>query len=140
MSNALDQLVREVNTSPPERRLVAAIERTSLSADLKALLCSLAKVTLRVGEKVIAIGRRILAFVLDLVKAFPGMTMGVITALVISSLIAGIPLVGGVLAGTLGSLLLIIGVSMGALHDLTNDRLQERVDRLVDSFGALAGV
>ena len=142
MSATLDQLVREVNASPPERKLVELIERTNLSADLKALLCDLARITVRVGGKVLAIGRRILAFALDLIRAFPGMAMGAIVALVVSSLIANIPIpvINKVLAAILGPLLLAMGIGMGALQDMASPGFGERVGALVDSFRVLIEV
>lgn len=142
MSATLDQLVREVNASPPERKLVELIERTNLSADLKALLCDLARITVRVGGKVLAIGRRILAFALDLIRAFPGMAMGAIVALVVSSLIANIPIpvINKMLAAILGPLLLAMGIGMGALQDMASPGFSERVGALVDSFRVLIEV
>ncbi|MBW0159634.1 hypothetical protein [Sedimentimonas flavescens] len=139
MSAALEALIRDVNTSLPERKLVELIERTSLSADLKAILRDLARITVRIGSKVVAVGRKILAFVFDLIKAFPTVTLGVIAALVLTSLIASIPLLGGILAGLLSSLILALGVAAGALNDLLSDKLKERIDGLVNSFSALVG-
>lgn len=137
MSEALEALIRDVNTSLPERKLVELIERTSLSADVKAILRDVARVTVRVGSKVLAIGRKILAFVFDLIKAFPTVTLGIIAALVLTSLIAAIPLLGGVLSAMLGTLLLALGIAGGALNDFLSDSLKDRIDALVNSFSAL---
>ncbi|WP_347266696.1 hypothetical protein [Paracoccus sp. (in: a-proteobacteria)] len=140
MTDAFDALMREVNASPPERKLVEMIERTNLSADLKAILVDLARITVRVGGKVIAIGRRILAFALDLIRAFPAMAMGAVVALIVSSLIQEIPMIGKALGAIIGPLLLAIGVGMGALQDMTSPGFSARVDVLVDSFRVLVAV
>ena len=142
MSGSFDALLREVNASPPERKLIELIERTNLSADLKAILCDLARVTIRVGGKVVAIGRRILAFALDLIRTFPAMATGVVVALVLTSLIQGIPVpgVGKMLAAILGPLLLALGIGMGALQDMGSPDFHARMGRLVDSFRALVAV
>ena len=137
MSEALEALVRDVNTSLPERKLVELIERTSLSADVKAILRDLARISVRVGSKVLAIGRKILAFAFDLIKAFPTVTLGIIAALVLTSLIAAIPLLGGILSAMVGTLLLALGIAGGALNDFLSDKLKERIDALCDSFSAL---
>lgn len=137
MSEALEVLIRDVNTSLPERKLVELIERTSLSADVKAILRDVARVTVRVGSKVLAIGRKILAFVFDLIKVFPTVTLGIIAALVLTSLIAAIPLFGGLLSAMLGTLLLALGIAGGALNDFLSDSLKDRIDVLVNSFSAL---
>ncbi|WP_299913574.1 hypothetical protein [uncultured Paracoccus sp.] len=138
MSEAFDTLVREVNSSPPERKLIELIERTNLSADLKAILCDLARLTIRVSGKVIAIGRRILAFALDLIRAFPAMAMGAVVALVVASVIDSIPVLGNKhLMAILTPLLLAMGIGMGALQDMSSPDFRERVSALVDSFRAL---
>lgn len=140
VSGELAAVIQDINQSLPERKLISLIERTNLSADMKALLADLAKITIKVGTKLLAIGRKILSFVLDLVRAFPTVTLGVLAALVITALIGAIPLLGGLLASVLGSLLLALGVGVGALNDFLSPSLSERIDRLVNSMNCLAEV
>ncbi|MFC3527855.1 hypothetical protein ACFOMH_06665 [Paracoccus mangrovi] len=141
MSGSFDALLREVNASPSERKLIELIERTNLSADLKAILCDLARITVRVGGKVVAIGRRILAFALDLIRTFPGMAAGAVVALVLAGLIDSIPGIGNrYLMAVLTPLLLAIGIGIGALRDMTSPDFNVRVGALVDSFRVLVAV
>jgi hypothetical protein len=119
MNAELQAVIKDVNASLPERKLIALIERTNLSADAKALMIDMARITVKVGGKILAIGRKLLSFVFDLIKAFPTITIGTITALVLTSMIAGIPIFGGALAAALGSLLLILGIGAGVLNDFT---------------------
>ena len=92
MTDNLEAAIKEANAALPNRKLHALIERTNLSADMKALLIDVASITAKVAGTVITIGRKILTVVLDLVKVFPSVTLGVIAALVISALIAAIPI------------------------------------------------
>lgn len=140
MSEALDVLIKEVNSSPPERKLIAAIERTNLSADVKAILCDLARITIRVGGKIVAIGRRILSFALDLLRAFPSMALGAIVALILTGVVADIPAVGKWVASVLSPLLLALGIGLGALNDMSRPDFAARVDALIASFKALVEV
>lgn len=135
--NLLEAAIKEANSALPTRKLNELIERTSLSADMKALLIDVASITAKVAGTVITIGRKILTVVLDLVKVFPSVTLGVLAALVISALIASIPLVGGLLAGALSSILLLVGVGKGALQDLSSPALEERITSFVNSLAAL---
>ena len=135
--NLLEAAIKEANSALPTRKLNELIERTSLSADMKALLIDVASITAKVAGTVITIGRKILTVVLDLVKIFPSVTLGVLAALVISALIASIPLVGGLLAGALSSILLLVGVGKGALQDLSSPALEERITSFVNSLSAL---
>ena len=90
MEATVEAVIKDINMSLPERKLLQLIERTQLSADLKALLSDLVKVTVKVGSKILAIGRKILTFVLDLVKTFPAIAMGTIAAFVITAVVGSI--------------------------------------------------
>ena len=140
MEAMVEDVIKDINMSLPERKLLQMIERTKLSADLKAILSDIVKITVKVGGKILAIGRKILTFVLDLVKTFPAVAMGTIAALVITAVIGAIPVFGSVLAAFLGPILLALGITAGALKDFTNDKLQERISALVDSFRVLVEI
>ena len=137
MDATVEEVIKDINMSLPERKLVQLIERTNLSADMKAILTDLTRFTMKIGGKVLAIGRKILSFVFDLVKAFPGIAMGAIAALVVTALVAGVPLLGPPLSAVLGPLLLALGIGAGALKDLTNENLEARINTLVDSLSRL---
>jgi hypothetical protein len=140
MSGNLEAAIKEANSALPNRKLKDLIERTNLSADMKALLSDIATITAKVAGKLISIGRKILTVVFDLIKLFPAITVGVIAALVLTAIIAAIPLVGGVLAGALSSILLLLGIGKGALTDLSSPDLNERIQNFVNSLSALKEV
>jgi hypothetical protein len=94
----------------------------------------LQELLLRLGGQVISAGRQILAFVLDLVQRFPNNAFGVIIALVLSSLIAAIPLLGGVLGPLLTPVLLAFGLASGALADLKEAAVRLRISQLERHF------
>lgn len=137
MLNNIEMAIKEANSSLPARKLKDLIERTNLSADMKALLTDISAITMKVAGKLITIGRKILTIVFDLVRVFPAITVGVVAALVLTSIIASIPLVGGVLAGALSSILLLLGIGKGALTDLSNPALNDRIESFVNSLSAL---
>ena len=140
MSGNIEAAIKEANSALPNRKLKDLIERTNLSADMKALLTDIATITTKVAGKLISIGRKILTVVFDLIKLFPAITIGVIAALVLTSIIAAIPLIGGVLAGALSSILLLLGIGKGALTDLSSPALNERIQNFVTSLSALKEV
>ncbi|MCI1142063.1 hypothetical protein MOP88_06720 [Sphingomonas sp. WKB10] len=78
----------------------------------------------------------ILAFVFDLVERFPNTAFGVIVALVVSMLIASIPLLGLVLGPVLSPLLLAFGLAAGAIADLKDAPLRARVGALERHFAS----
>lgn len=112
------------------------IERLEISADMKVLLSSLAETTIVVGGKLVDLGARVMAFVFELAKAYPGVAFGVVAALVLSYLVSSIPVVGPVLSPVLTPLLLIVGISLGALDDLTDGGMRHRLRGLGDQLRA----
>ena len=140
MSIELATIAKDVNGSLPERKIVALIERTNLSADMKALLHDLTKITVKVGSTILAIGRKILTFVFDLLKAFPAMAFGVLVALVLTALVGAIPIIGAAVASFLSGILLLLGMGAGAVKDLSNPNINEKINDLVGSFSALIEV
>ena len=134
MENESNMLTLE--PAPSKRVLRDQIERLSISADAKALLNDLLDVVIEVGGRVIAAGRQILAFIFELVQRFPNTTFGVIVALVVSSLIASIPLLGLILGPLLSPLLLAFGLVAGAIADLKDAPLRARVADLERHFAS----
>mgnify|MGYP007000161125 len=106
------------------------IEQTNLSADMKALLADLAKITVKVGKAVVAIGRSVIQFVFELVKAFPNITLGVLIALVLTTIVGALPLIGAILTPILTPLLLAVGIGNGALADMAKGDLGEKIFNL----------
>lgn len=123
-----------LKSMPTKRVLRDRIDRLSVSADAKALLNDLLEMAIDVGGRVIDAGRRILAFVFDLVERFPNTTFGVVVALVVSTLIASIPLLGLVLGPLLSPLMLAFGLAAGAIADLKDAPLRARVGALERHF------
>lgn len=125
------------NVSRTEAQIIRFIEGLSISADAKALLVDLLKVSTKVGKKMLRIGRKMLDFVLSLVKLFPALTFAALLALVVGSLISMVPLIGSALSVILGPLAMVLGISWGAWQDLRNGDLGLRVDEFIANFKSL---
>lgn len=134
-------ILAEMNSSLPERKLQQLIERTNLSADMKALLADLARITVKIGNVMVSIGRKILTFSLELVKTFPTTSLAVIVTLVVASYVAPAGGIAGVIAYALGpvlkGMLACIAIPAAALRDLVHPDLLVRVDDMVESFVAV---
>lgn len=137
MGVGTDTVVGLVDSAPTKKILIEKIERLNISADAKAILSDVAAVTIDVGGRLVQVGRRVIAFILDLVRQYPNTTFGVIAALVVSALIASVPLLGAVLSPLLAPLLLAFGIAKGALADMAESSLNAKIGRMVAEFGAL---
>lgn len=128
----MEEALQRVRTSPPLRKVKDFVDRTDLSADMKALLYDIAKFTIKVGEVVVAIGRRVLDIAMGLIKKFPNMTLGVIVAVALATLlsIAAWPLIGGFLS----KLLVLLGLAQGAVMDIRQGALKQAMDEVEAEF------
>lgn len=99
------ELVAFINsTERSDSQILRQIESLSVSADAKALLADLLKLATRVGQAVIRVGRKIIDFVLSLVRAFPHMGFAALIAVVVTALISLVPFIGLALTSILGPL------------------------------------
>ncbi|WP_420857947.1 hypothetical protein [Marivivens marinus] len=129
--NDLESVLVAVNDSLPLRKIEAMLERTDLSADAKSIALEVASQTIVVAGQIVQIGRKIVSFALELARTIPNTLFGVALALVITALVAGIPVVGALLAGLLKSILLIFGIAQGALADMRSGELGARLENLI---------
>jgi len=112
------------------KMLSRKIERLNISADMKVLLSSIIDTTIEVGGRIVDVGARVMAFIFDLAKAYPGVAFGVVAALVLSFIIGSIPVIGPLLSPILTPLLLIVGISLGALDDLIDGGMRDHLNGL----------
>ncbi|MAO25637.1 MAG: hypothetical protein CMN15_00185 [Roseovarius sp.] len=115
------------------------IDNLALPSEHKLALNRVSELTARIGEQVVDIGRRIIAFAFELARQFPGLTFAVLLALVINALLAGVPLLGPLLQPLFAPILLAAGVAIGGLSDLYEGDMRGRVDNLVIEFKRLFG-
>ena len=98
------------------------------SAEAKAILYKIASTTIRAGEFVIKIGRKILEIIWSIVRKFPNATLGLIIGAVLGSLITSIPIIGFAIGPFVTALAMVIGAAWGAYKDIQgalNREMQE---------------
>ncbi|SLN58859.1 hypothetical protein ROG8370_02691 [Roseovarius gaetbuli] len=135
-----EEALELVQGSPSLRKIKSYLDNSAFSADIKALLYDIAKITVKVGEAVVALGRHIFAVASALAAKFPNLVLGTLVALVVSTLIVStlgsLPVIGG-LAAILSKLIVLLGVTKGFLDDLRNNAAQSEMDRVSAQFSAL---
>lgn len=122
----------------PRRDLERALDRLSFSADAKAIISRIGEVTLDIGGKLIAIGRNVLTFALQLIGVAPGTAFGAILGAVLSALISSVPVFGWLFGPMLAPLLMTAGIGLGALADFASGTLGDRIQAFVDTYAPLA--
>ena len=136
--NSLSEVLVDFEKAPTLRGLQEKINRLPISADAKSILMDFAKGTLADAGKVIAIGRKILAFAIELAGKFQNVIFGVIIALIMSMVLATLPLLGPAIAALLTPLMLALGVGRGAIEDFKNMSVQREIDGLKQRMSILA--
>ena len=134
----LQKSVSIFENAPSTRFLQDRIDQLPVSADAKALLMDLAELTLTVGGKVLAFGRKILAIVFDLASKFKNVLFGILIALVLSAVLATIPMLGAAISALLTPLLVAFGIARGAMEDFGNMSVQREIDGLKQRMSILA--
>ena len=112
---------------------------------MKAVLYNIANVTVKIGESVIAAGRRIFEIATALINKFPNLTIGTLVGLVVATVIGGTlgsitiagvaPFAG--LAALLSKLVVLLGVGKGFIEDLRNNAAKVEMDHVAAQFNAL---
>ncbi len=122
-----------------DRRIDQYIDSLDISADAKALLASIMNTTIRVGEKILRIGKRILELVIALVKQFPNTTFGLILGLLVGMLVASIPLLGFVFGALVKPIAILFGLAVGYKEDLLDKALDRKIAEATAIFEPLKG-
>ena len=136
---ASPELVTFINSAErSDAQILRQIESLSVSADAKALLADLLKLATRMGQVMLRVGRKIIDFVLSLVRAFPHMGFAALVAVVATALISMVPFIGLALASVLGPLALALGIVVGGAVDFQSPDLEARVRNFAAEFSGLA--
>lgn len=130
----IEEALERIRTSPPLRKVKAFLDRTDLSADIKALLYDIAKITIKVGQVVVAVGRRVLQIAMTLIEKFPNTTLGVIVAVLLTTVVANVLSWAPLFALVLNKLIFLLGLTAGAIEDIRQNAMREAMDRVATQF------
>jgi|AntAceMinimDraft_11_1070367.scaffolds.fasta_scaffold17764_2 hypothetical protein len=122
-----------------DSKLDSYIDNLHLSADAKALVASILKASVKVGDLVIRVGKRIVELVVMLVSKFPNATFGLILGLIVGALVTSIPLLGALLGGLVAPIAAIFGLTKGYFEDLKDQNLERKIVEATAMFQSLNG-
>lgn len=140
-----EEALEIINQSPSLRVIKSYLDQSELSADMKSILYDVAKFSVKIGETVIAIGRRIFEIAITLLKKFPNTAIGALIGAVIATVIGGTlgsimigsfaPFAG--LAAFLSKIVVLLGVSKGFIDDLRKNVAKTEMERVAAQFEIL---
>ena len=120
-----------------EGKIKKIIDELNISADAKSMLFSFSKVTIRAGEKIIQIGRKIIDYICRVFTEFPSASFGIVFGAIAGFLISFIPIIGVVLGPIFTPIAMILGLVGGLGEDLKDKALARRVAEINAKFNPL---
>ena len=105
------------------------------------MLDSILNLTIKVGEMIVNIGRKIIEVVIYIVQQFPNMVMGTIIGFILGTLISSIPILGWIFGPIVIPALTFIGATYGLSFDMTDKNTKNTINKYVDEmFGAFQDI
>ncbi|MFC1560488.1 hypothetical protein ACFL3W_00930 [Pseudomonadota bacterium] len=121
-----------------DERIREIIDQLDVSADTKSALYSVSRVTVRVGQTIVKIGRKIIDTIIALFEEFPNAGFGAIFGAIIGFLISAIPIIGQIFGPLVTPVLISYGLAVGAKDDIRNKDLARKIamaNQQFSSFG-----
>lgn len=122
------------NTDAEVRRI---IDNLNVSADAKSLLYSFSSATIKAGEFIVKIGRKIIDYICRVFSEHPSATFGAVFGAIAGFLIFSIPLLGVVLGPLLAPIAIAFGMFGGLREDLKDKALARKIAEINAKFAPL---
>lgn len=113
------------------------IDNLNISADAKALLYSFSKATIKVGERILKLGRKIIDFVVKIYQEYPSASFGLVFGAIVGFLVASIPIIGAVLGPIFFPISVALGLLKGVEEDLKDKGLLRKIAEINAKFEPL---
>ena len=108
-------------------RIREIIDQLGVSADAKSALYSVSRVTVRAGQTIVKIGRKIIDIIVTLFEEFPNAGFGAIFGAIIGFLVSTIPIFGQIFGPLLTPIFISFGIVMGAITDIQDKMLVKKI-------------
>jgi len=133
----IDFIKSMANFELTDEQIKIQIDNLNISADAKFLLYTFSRATIRAGEYVLKIGRKIIDFVCSLVKAYPNVSFGLIFGSIIGFLITSIPIIGFLLGPIVTPIFIAFGLVGGLYEDMKDKQLERKIAEINAKFSPM---
>jgi len=113
------------------------IDNLDVSADVKSLLYTFSKATIKAGEYVLKVGRKIIDFVCTLFREYRNASFGLIFGAIAGILISMVPIIGCVLGSVVTPILILMGMANGLYEDMKDKQLERKIAEITSKFSPL---
>ena len=119
-----------------DERIREIIDQLDVSADTKSAVYALSRVTVRAGQIVVRIGRKILDVIVKLFKEYPNAGFGAIFGAIVGYIISTIPGFGQIVAPLVTPIFIGLGLIIGAISDIRDSNLARKIAEANQQFSA----
>ena len=113
------------------------IDNLDVSADVKSLLYTFSKATIKAGEYVLKVGRKIIDYICTLFKEYRHVSFGIIFGAIAGLLVSMIPISGWLLGPIVTPILMLTGMAGGLYEDLKDKQLERKIVEINGKFSPL---
>ena len=123
-----------------EDEIRKSIDNLDVSADVKSLLFQFTKVTLKAGDFLLKIGRKIIEFVCLMYKEYKNATFGMIFGAIVGLLLGSIPVLGVILGPLFTPIAIGLGLVLGLNEDIKDKQLERKIAEINAKLSPLKSV
>ena len=113
------------------------IDNLEMSADAKSLLYAFSSATIKIGEYVIKIGRKIVDYIFVILDEFRNASFGLVFGAIAGFLVSAVPILGFVLGPLVTPILMAFGLIGGLAEDLKDKALERKITEINGKFTPL---
>ena len=121
-----------------DNQINSYIDNLKIAPEIKAVLDSILNYSMKVGNLILNIGRKIVEVIIYFVQNFPNMIIGTIIAFTIGIIISSIPILGWALGWLILPLSTALGMGMGLKVDMQDKKLANKIkEETSELFGTM---
>ena len=121
-----------------DNQIHSYIDNLNVTPEIKAVLDSLLNYSMKIGDLILNIGRKIAEVIIYFVQNFPNTIIGTIIGFTIGTIISSIPILGWALGWLIVPLSTALGTGMGLKVDMQDKTLANKIqDETFDLFGTM---
>jgi hypothetical protein len=113
------------------------IDNLDVSADVKSGLYMISQATIKAGQFILKVGRKIIDFIALTFKEYPNASFGMIFSAIVGFLISAIPIIGVVLGPFVTPILIALGLIVGLYNDIQDKALLRKITESNAKFSPL---
>lgn len=134
--------IEKINESViDEKQISSFIGNLNVPAEVKVILSTLLEYTMKIGDAIVNLGKKILEIVIFFIKKYPNTIAGTLIGFVIGSIIASIPVVGWALGWLIVPLFTALGAVKGFEKDINNNTISNDMKEYMNEiFGSFKNI